>query len=166
VGRHMFRTLKSNNEFWRAAQASIIVVMAITCGLIPQSSRADQGGIGFWLPGTFGSLAATPLEPGLSMSVLYLHSFVSAGGDVAASRTIGFPNRPVNLSVDLNAQIKGTADVVAFRPARIPDLHTRSGAQDFSETGSLFLDWAHSPLLPSACSGPSTNWGQSFGRTP
>jgi hypothetical protein len=115
----MFRTLKSNNEFWRAAQASIIVVMAITCGLVPQSSRADQGGIGFWLPGTFGSLAATPLEPGLSMSALYLHSFVSAGGDVAASRAIGFPNRSVNLSVNLNAEIKGTADVVAFGPTYV-----------------------------------------------
>ncbi|MGB8072116.1 MAG: phenol degradation protein meta, partial [Pseudolabrys sp.] len=53
------------------------------------------------------------------MSTLYLHSFVSAGGGVAASRTIGFPNRPVNLSVDLNAQIKGTADVVAFGPTYV-----------------------------------------------
>ena len=59
------------------------------------------------------------MQPGLSMSTLYLHSFVSAGGDVAASRTIGFPNRPVNLSVDLNAQIKGTADVVAFGPTYV-----------------------------------------------
>ena len=53
------------------------------------------------------------------MSTLYLHSFVSAGGGVAASRTIGFPNRPVNLSVDLNAEIKGTADVVAFGPTYV-----------------------------------------------
>ncbi|MGB9064892.1 MAG: hypothetical protein WCC80_16175, partial [Pseudolabrys sp.] len=53
------------------------------------------------------------------MSTLYLHSFVSAGGGVAVSRTIGFPNRPVNLSVDLNAQIKGTADVVAFGPTYV-----------------------------------------------
>jgi hypothetical protein len=59
------------------------------------------------------------MQPGLSMSTLYLHSFVSAGGGVAASRTIGFPNRPVNLSVDLNAQIKGTADVVAFGPTYV-----------------------------------------------
>jgi hypothetical protein len=115
----MFRTLKSNYEFWRAAQAFVIVVMAITCGLFPQPSRADQGGIGFWLPGTFGSLAATPMQPGLSMSALYLHAFVSAGGDVAASRAIGFRNRSVNLSVNLNAEIKGTADVVAFGPTYV-----------------------------------------------
>jgi hypothetical protein len=115
----MFRALKSNYRFCRAAQAFAVVVTAITCGLLPQPSRADQGGIGFWLPGTFGSLAATPMQPGLSMSALYLHSSVSAGGDVAASRTIGFPNRPVNLTVDLNAQIKGTADVVAFGPTYV-----------------------------------------------
>ena len=56
------------------------------------------------------------------MSALYLHSSVSAGGDVAASRAIGFPNRSVNLSVNLNAEIKGTADVVAFgQPKSAPD---------------------------------------------
>jgi hypothetical protein len=118
VGRHMFRTLKSDYEFWRAAHAFVIVVTAITC-LLPQPSRADQGGIGFWLPGTFGSLSATPMQPGLSMSALYLHSSVSAGGDVAASRAIGFPNRSVNLSIDLNAEVKGTADVVAFGPTYV-----------------------------------------------
>jgi hypothetical protein len=115
----MCQTLKSNNEFWRAAQAFVIAVTAITCGLLPQPSRADQGGIGFWLPGTFGSLAATPMQPGLSMSALYLHAFVSGGGGVAASRAIRFPNRSVNLSVDLNAEIKGTADVVAFGPTYV-----------------------------------------------
>src|SRR6476659_4508647 len=112
----MFRSLKSNSELCRTAQAFVVAMTSVIFGLFPQPSRADQGGIGFWLPGTFGSLAATPMQPGLSMSALYLHSSVSAGGDVATSRTIGFPNRPVNLTVDLNAQIKGTADVVAFGP--------------------------------------------------
>src|SRR6478752_4679273 len=101
----MFRTLKSVGEFWRAARA-FVTAMTVFCAFFPQPSRADQGGIGFWLPGTFGSLAATPMQPGLSMSALYLHSSVSAGGDVAVSRAIHFPNRSVNLSLDLNAEIK------------------------------------------------------------
>ena len=29
-------------------------------------AAADQGGISFWLPGAFGSLAATPLTPTLA----------------------------------------------------------------------------------------------------
>jgi hypothetical protein len=115
----MFRTLVSIGGFWHAARALVTAVTAISCALFPPLSRADQGGIGFWLPGTFGSLAATPMQPGLSMSALYLHSSVSAGGDVAASRAIRFPNRSVNLSIDLNAEIKGTADVVAFGPTYV-----------------------------------------------
>jgi hypothetical protein len=116
----MFRTLKSNNQVRRISRALVFAVAAITFGLISQPSRADQGGVGFWLPGTFGSLAATPLQPGLSMSAIYLHSSVSGGGDVAASRTIRIPpNRPVNLSINLDAQIKGTADVVAFGPTYV-----------------------------------------------
>jgi hypothetical protein len=111
------RLPKSNA--YRPTRVLVVIVAAISFVITPRTSSADQGGIGFWLPGTFGSLAATPMQPGLSMSTLYLHSFVSAGGGVAASRTIGFPNRPVNLSVDLNAQIKGTADVVAFGPTYV-----------------------------------------------
>jgi hypothetical protein len=114
----MFR-LPKQKGYRRAIRIFVLGVMAIACGLVPRPSRADQGGIGFWLPGTFGSLAATPMQPGLSMSALYLHSFVSAGGDVAASRAIRFPNRSANLSVDLNAEIKGTADVVAFGPTYV-----------------------------------------------
>ena len=37
-------------------------------------ARADQGGVSFWLPGAFGSLAATPLVPGWSLGAIYLHS--------------------------------------------------------------------------------------------
>src|SRR4029077_1476256 len=118
-GWHMFQALELKTEFWRAAWASVIGTTAIICALLPQPSRADQGGIGFWLPGTFGSLAATPMQPGLSMSALYLHSSVSAGGGGAGSRTILFPNRTANLTVNLNAEIKGTADVVAFGPTYV-----------------------------------------------
>src|SRR5689334_22346488 len=88
----MFRTRRSSNELWRAARAFVALLTTTFFTSLPQPARADQGGIGFWLPGTFGSLAATPLQPGLSMSALYLHSSVSADGDVAASRTIRFPN--------------------------------------------------------------------------
>src|SRR5262249_9306008 len=64
---------------------------------------ADQGGISFWLPGAFGSLAAAPLTPGLTLGGIYLHSDVSAGGDVAASRALRFPNRTINLNINLDA---------------------------------------------------------------
>jgi hypothetical protein len=39
-----------------------------------------NGGLSFYLPGTFGSLAAAPLVPGWAYSTIYLHVAQSAGG--------------------------------------------------------------------------------------
>jgi hypothetical protein len=89
----------------------------IGAGICP--AVADQGGIGYWLPGSFGSLAATPLEPGWSMGAIYLHSSVSAGGGVTASRAIAFPNRTANLTVNLDAQIKARADLGILAPSYV-----------------------------------------------
>jgi hypothetical protein len=35
-----------------------------TFGFLSSAAYADEGGISFWLPGHFGSLAATPEVPG------------------------------------------------------------------------------------------------------
>ena len=80
---------------------------------------ADQGGISFWLPGAFGSFAATPLAPGWAMGAIYLHTPISAGGGVAASRAIAFPNRTVNLSVNLDAKLKAHADIGILSPSYV-----------------------------------------------
>ncbi|WP_024519838.1 transporter [Bradyrhizobium sp. Tv2a-2] len=45
-----------------------------------QPALADAGGLSFWLPGTFGSLAATPVAPGWAYETIYLHLQQSAGG--------------------------------------------------------------------------------------
>jgi len=83
----------------------------------PALSYADQGGISFWLPGAFGSLAATPTTPGWALGTIYLHSSVSAGGDVAASRAIRLGNRTTNLTVSLDAKLKGDVDFMFFAPS-------------------------------------------------
>jgi hypothetical protein len=44
------------------------------------SAHADEGGVSFWLPGNFGSLAAAPGTPGWNFASIYYHSTVSAGG--------------------------------------------------------------------------------------
>ena len=54
------------------------------CAGAPTVASADEGGVSFWLPGTFGSLAAAPQQPGWSFAGIYYHTSVSAGGDVAA----------------------------------------------------------------------------------
>jgi hypothetical protein len=46
----------------------------------PPLARADEGGLSFWLPGLFGSFAAAPAEPGLSIATFYYHSSVGTSG--------------------------------------------------------------------------------------
>jgi hypothetical protein len=52
-----------------------------------QVARADEGGVSFWIPGFFGSLAAVPAQTlGWSVTSIYYHDSVSAAGDVARAR--------------------------------------------------------------------------------
>jgi hypothetical protein len=44
-----------------------------------QVARADEGGVSFWLPGQFGSLAAAPSQPGWTFAGIYYHTSVDAG---------------------------------------------------------------------------------------
>ena len=83
-------------------------------GVTPQA-QADEGGVSLWLPGTFGSLAATPLSPGWSLATVYLHVSAAASGNVAASRevTLGRFNR--NINIDLNVNLKATPDPARSR---------------------------------------------------
>jgi hypothetical protein len=41
-------------------------------------SLADESGTSFWLPGSFGSLAAVPGTPGWAVATIYYHTSVSA----------------------------------------------------------------------------------------
>jgi hypothetical protein len=52
---------------------------ALALAATPQRALADAGGVGFWLPGLFGSLAATPGVPGWAYSTIYLHLQANAG---------------------------------------------------------------------------------------
>lgn len=94
-----------------------LAIGALAWVLACAPAAADQGGVSFWLPGSFGSLAATPGVPGWSFGFIDLHSDVSAGGNVAASRAIHFNDRTANLSVNLNAELHALADIGIFAPA-------------------------------------------------
>src|SRR5262245_43957345 len=61
-------------------RTSIGILCAGALGLAPSTAQADNGGLSFWLPGIFGSLAAVPGQPGWSWSTLYVHLDVSSGG--------------------------------------------------------------------------------------
>ena len=52
---------------------------AISALAAPSAARADAGGVSFWLPGAFGSLAAAPGVPGWAYSTIYVHLQANAG---------------------------------------------------------------------------------------
>ncbi len=47
----------------------------------PEIASADEGGVGFWLPGQFGSFIATPVAPGRSLPVLTYYSEAQEDGN-------------------------------------------------------------------------------------
>jgi hypothetical protein len=89
----------------RAAAGVAGFVIAATS----QAALADEDGVSFWIPGQFGSLAATPLGPGWTVSQTYYHWEGSAGADVAAARLIRIgrfdPTVSVLTSGSLNANV-------------------------------------------------------------
>jgi hypothetical protein len=86
--------------------------VAALLALPAQVARADEGGIGFWIPGFFGSLSAVPAQaPGWSMTSIYYHDQVSAGADVARAREFQIGNIPANLTATVNANVHATVDL-------------------------------------------------------
>src|SRR5262245_59662513 len=78
--------------------------------VFPTLALADEGGVSFWLPGLFGSLAAVPqAAPGWSLFTFSYYTNVSASADVAAAREIQIgrftPTLTANLSANLHAKV-------------------------------------------------------------
>jgi hypothetical protein len=77
-------------------------------------ARADEDGVSFWIPGFFGSLAATPQQPGWSVASVLYNTNVSASGNTALAReiTIGQFNPALNVSVNASVHTNFTAEMV------------------------------------------------------
>jgi hypothetical protein len=86
---------------------------------VPKIALADEGGVSFWVPGFFGSLAATPQQPGWALAAIYYHTSVSAGADVAAARQITRGRITANLSANLTGDLNASADLVFAAPSYV-----------------------------------------------
>jgi hypothetical protein len=95
------------------AFASALLGAAIA---VPTIATADEGGVSFWLPGFFGSLAAAPQQPGWSLTSIYYHTSVSAGADVARAREFQIGRIPVNLTANVSANLDARADLALALP--------------------------------------------------
>ena len=110
---------RPNNTRWVLGNAFAAALVLGT--LMPTIAAADEGGVSFWLPGFFGSLAATPLQPGWTLATTYYHTSVSAEGDVARARefTIGKLPLPVGVTANLGANLNARADLALVNPTYV-----------------------------------------------
>src|SRR6476646_1368891 len=99
----------------RRAFKPFAVVIGVLIGM-PSVVLADEGGVSFWLPGFFGSLAAAPQQPGWSLTAVYSHTSVSAGADVARAREFEIGRIPVTATANASASVNARADFVFALP--------------------------------------------------
>src|ERR1700754_2745817 len=84
---------------------------ALALSVAPQRAMADAGGLSFWLPGTFGSLAAAPVTPGWSWAQIYLHLDQKAAGGTNFVTSNGIPGSVVT---GLNARADALVEGVTY----------------------------------------------------
>ena len=99
---------------WRQTVASALVLGALIAA--PPVALADEGGVSFWVPGFFGSLAAAPLQPGFSATYFYYHTTVNAGADVAFAKQVSRGRLTANFNANLNLNLNADADLGFFIP--------------------------------------------------
>jgi hypothetical protein len=104
--------------------------------LFPCSVLADQGGVSFWVPGTFGGLAAVPPTPGWSLVTLYYHTAVSAGEDVATARAIRIGALTQIENEILSGHLFSPSDLLYITPSYAFSTPVLGGQAAVSITGS------------------------------
>jgi len=106
-----------SNETPAKIRFVLSVVGAMSMALAPPASHADEGGVGFWVPGFFGSLAATPQPPGFSFATIFYHAPPVGGADVAFARQVPRGNLAVNFTGNLNIDLAARADLFLAVPS-------------------------------------------------
>ena len=104
-----------------AARRYAIMALLGVVAWSPTPALADQGGVSFWVPGLFGSLAAVPQQPGFNAAMVYYHTSVDAGGDVAAAKQIEIGRVRANVKVNLNVDLTARADLGFIVPSYVFD---------------------------------------------
>ena len=99
------------------SRVTSLALTILAGALTPRAALADEGGVSFWLPGTFGSLAAVPGQPGWSFATFGYNTNVNAGTGVSAAREITIGALNPTLRANLSATLHGDADFVFVTPS-------------------------------------------------
>lgn len=89
----------SNRRTWLARTAFVTVLASA-----PGAVLADEGGASYWTPGSYASMAATPVAPGWSITAFYYYANTQQNANVAFAQDPTFGALP--------------GDVVAFPGAK------------------------------------------------
>jgi hypothetical protein len=84
----------------KPARLAFIVSLVNIASVLLSPIYADEGGVSYWLPGQYASLAAVPAEPGWSMPLVYYHAPTDAGGSKEFLR-----GGTVRLGLDVSADL-------------------------------------------------------------
>jgi hypothetical protein len=103
-------------KIWLARRLTLAAVVSVMAAL---PSFADERGVGFWLPGQFGSLAAMPQQPGWVLASAYYHASLSAGSNVAAAHQVEVGRFTTNANVNLNTNLDAKLDLGIFAPSYV-----------------------------------------------
>ena len=116
--KYVSANVPPRKDGWRSSTATILLCAGFL-SVASSISLADESGTSFWLPGTYGSLAAVPGTPGWAVASVYYHTSVSAGADVAAAREIQIGRFNPTLNVNLNANLNASADLAIIVPSYV-----------------------------------------------
>lgn len=107
--------MKNNTSAYKMLRTLLINIFALNfvCSLC----YADEGGLSFWVPGFFGSLAAAPLQSGPSFTTLYYHSTLHAGKDIAFARQVTLGNIKSKLTSNVNLNLDAEANLLFAIPS-------------------------------------------------
>jgi hypothetical protein len=111
--------LPGNSGRERRSRHLIVGAALLASCLAPNVARADEGGVSFWLPGLYGSLAATPSAPGWGFLTFNYHMSVSAGADVTAAREIQIGALNPTLAASVSANLHNDTDIQWVNPTYV-----------------------------------------------
>lgn len=97
----------------------IAILLAGSLPWVAKPALADQGGISFWVPGFFGSFAASPLQPGWNLTTMYYHTSVGASGNIAVAKEIEIGRLRPTARANLDLNLSGKADLVFVIPGYV-----------------------------------------------
>jgi len=110
------RDLPGRVQFNLLVVAAALIALAALIATT-KVSRADEDGVSFWIPGFFGSLAATPQQPGWALATINYYTNVRGGASEALSREITIGQFNPTLNVNANANVHAKFDAQIFIPS-------------------------------------------------